>query len=340
MSTAPWICPATPCRKARSRRFVTTVSSRGVQTSTLGCTRITCASQASPDRWLAVLAVRDVPLHLELWQDLQAREVFSGFFTLIERISVDPKLVEPGYRTLREDLARRVWGLIEGAANHEELATIMFNHRYEMNRGVNGWMVSLNDLELKFRMFELHRVGGGDAIPLLNCFRAASRWAAITNAILLFEPHQAPELAGTRILAYRIALSKTLDLPLGFDQRLDRTLGTPSPEAVAAMRNNIIANEALLDWPALLVQEEYWVLFLQAKYSARFQATLGHYDRALEIALDRVSAAELSEGAYLALIDDLSARRRVDEGRLLLALTQGEWTNINGAANAAYIYQP
>lgn len=295
---------------------------------------------ASPDRWLAVLAVRDVPLHLELWQDLQAREIFGGFFSLIERISGDPKLVEPGYRTLREDLARRVWGLIEGAANHEELATIMFNHRYKMNRGVNGWMVSLNDLELKFRMFDLHRVGGGDAMPLLNCFRAASRWAAITNAILLFDPHQAPPLAGTRILAYRIALSPTLDLPLGFDQRLDRTLGTPSPEAVTAMRNNILANEALLDWPALLVQEEYWVLFLQAKYSARFQATLGHYDRELEIALDRVNSAELSEGAYLALIDDLSAQRRVDEGRLLLALTQGEWSNINGAANSAYIYQP
>ena len=295
---------------------------------------------AGPDRWLAVLAVRDVASHLALWQDLQERGVFERFFTLIEHIAAYPKLVEPGYRALREDLAGRVWRMIDGAANDAQLATIMFEHPYTMSRGVDGWMVSLNDLELRFRTFELHREGGGDAMPLLNCFRAASRLAAIANMILLSGPQQAPSLAGTRILAYRIALSQTLDLPLGFDQRLDRTLGTPSPETVAAMRNNIIANEAQLDWPALLVQDEYWGLFLRAKYSERFQTTLGHYDRALEIALDRVNANELGEGAYLALIDGLSAQRRVDEGRLLLALTQGEWTNFNGAADAAYIYQP
>ena len=82
------------------------------------------------------------------------------------------------------------------------------------------------------------------------------------------------------------------------------------------------------------------MLFLQAKYSARFQATLGHYDQERETVLDRVNSAELSEGGYLTLIDDLSARRQVDEERLLLTLTEGEWTNINGAANPAYIYQP
>ena len=294
---------------------------------------------ASSDRWLAVLPFRDVPMHLELWRDLQAREIFGAFFNLIERIAANPQLLAPGYRALREDLAGRVWRLIDGAANNAELATIMFNHRYEMSRGVNGWMVSLNDLELKFMMFELHIRGDSNAMPLLNCFRAISRLAAITNAILLFEPGQAPELAGTRILAYRIALSQTLDLPLGFGERLDRILGTPSPDAVASLRNRTLADEAALDWPAWLVQSEYWQRFLQAKYQVRIQATLTTYDRQLEIVLDRLNSDELSEGAYLDSVNDLSRRRRVDEERLFLALTQGEWANFNGAADAAYIHQ-
>lgn len=63
---------------------------------------------AGPDRWLAVLAVRDVPSHLALWQDLQGREIFARFFTLIERVAADPKFVAAGYRALREDLTGRV----------------------------------------------------------------------------------------------------------------------------------------------------------------------------------------------------------------------------------------
>lgn len=294
---------------------------------------------AGPDRWLAVLAVRDVPSHLALWQDLQGREIFARFFTLIERVAADPKFVAAGYRALREDLTGRVWRLIEGAANTPQLATILFEHPYDMSAGVNGCMVSLNNLELKFRMFELLTGGDGDGMPLLNCLRASSRLAAITNAVLLFEPHQTPELAGTRILAYRIALSAALDLPLGFDQRLDRTLGTPSPESVAAMLNGILAGETRLDWPGWLIEKTYWRQFLQAKYQVRLQATLGHYDQALEDALDRVNRAELSDGAYLALANDLSNRRSVDEDRLFLALTEGEWANFTGAADAAYTYQ-
>jgi hypothetical protein len=294
---------------------------------------------AGPDRWLAVLAVGEVASLLALWQDLQGRGAFNRFFTLIECLAAEPKLVEPGYRALREDLAGRVWRLIDGAANNAQLATIMFEHPYKMSRGVNGWMVSLNDLELKFRMFELSTRGGVDAMPLLNCFRATSRCAAIESVIILSDPNQPGELMGTRVLAYRIALSQTLDLPLGFDQRLDRTLGTPDPETVAAMRNSILADEASLDWPGWLVTHEYWRQFLLAKYEVLFHAALGRYHREQEAASDRADRAELSEGAYLTLVDDLLRRRQADESRLLLALTQGEWGNFNGAADAAYIYQ-
>ncbi|KAF1011877.1 MAG: hypothetical protein GAK32_00539 [Pseudomonas fluorescens] len=293
----------------------------------------------TPDRWLAALAVSEVPSHLGLWQDLQARDIFGHFFNLLACISADLKFTEVGYRALRQDLTRRVWRLIDGATNHEDLATIMFTHRYEMNRGVNGWMVSLNDLELKFNLFELHLGSGRDAMPFLNCLRAVSRLAAITNTILLLEPDQTPELAGTRILAYRIALSQTLNLPLGFDQRLDRTLGIPRPESVAAMRNRIISGEALLNWPELLLQEAFWRQFLQRKYEVRLQAALGQYDQALELALDRVNNGELNEGTYLAQANDISRRRQVGEYSLLRVLTQGEWANFNGAADASYSYQ-
>ena len=294
---------------------------------------------AGPDRWLAVLAVRDVASHLAVWQDLQGRGTFQRFFTLIERMAAHPKLVEPGYRALREDLTGRVWRLIDGAANNAQLATIMSQHPYRMSRGVSGWMASLNDLELKFMRFELLIRGGGDAMPLLNSLRAENRFKAIDNAIIRLDPDQPAELMGTRVLAYRIALSQTLDLPLGFDQRLDRTLGTPIPGAVAAMRNSILADEATLDWPGWLLDKEDWKQFLLTKYQVLFHAPMGGYYRELEILSDRLDSGELSEGAYLIIVNDVSRRQQVDESRLFLTLTEGEWGNFNGAADVAYIYQ-
>lgn len=294
---------------------------------------------AGPDRWLAVLAVRDVASHLAAWQDLQGRGLFERFFTLIERIATDPKFVEPGYRALREDLADRVWHLIFRAAADQQLATILFEHPYRMSRGVNGLIVSLNDLELRFMMFELHKKGGGDAMPLLNCFRAASRWAAIENAIIMADPDQSGALMGTRVLAYRIALSQALDLPLAFDQRLDRTLGAPNPVSVAALRNGILADEAMLDWPGWLATSEYWREFLLAKYQVLFSATLEGYRRELEVIEERNERAELSSGAYLNLMDDVLSRQQAAEDRLVLTVTEGEWGNFNGAADVAYIYQ-
>lgn len=294
---------------------------------------------AGPDRWLSVLAVRDVASHLALWQELQGRGISDRFFTLIEHIAAHPKFVEPGYRALREDLAGRVWHLIDGAANNAQLATIMFEHPYKMSRGVNGWMVSLNDLELRFRMFEQLTKGGGDAMPLLNCLRAESRLAAIEEAIIRADPDQERALMGTRLLAYRIALSQALDLPLGFDQRLDRTLGTPYPDEVAALRNSILAKEAELNWPELLSENEYWRAFLLEKYQVLFHATSEGYHREVEVIEDRNERAELGSAAYLNLLNDVLRRQRADEIRVVLAVTEGEWGNFKGAADVAYIYR-
>lgn len=295
---------------------------------------------AGPDRWLATLAVSDVPSHLALWQDLQGRQIYGRFFTFIERIAADPKLVAPVYLKLRIDLTGRVWRLIDGAANNAELAVIMLEYPYEMGAGMNGCMMSLNDLEIRFRMFELLNGGGRDGMPLLNCFRAFNRLEAIKNAVSSYEPHPLPEVVESRILAYRIALSEPLDLPLGFDQQLDRTLGTPSPEHLATMINRIMVEESKPGWDSWLIGVTYWQRFLKTKYRGHFQATLGHYDQALETALDRVNREELSDGAYLTLANDLSRQRSADETGLLLTLTQGELANFNGPADVAYTYQP
>ncbi|NVZ72935.1 NEL-type E3 ubiquitin ligase domain-containing protein [Pseudomonas costantinii] len=286
------------------------------------------SASGQPDRWLAVLPIAEVPWHQSLWEQLRQRPMSEHFFELLARVAAYPPLTTTGYRALREDLARRVWQLIASASHNEQLALTLFQHRFEINRGVDGWLLSLNDLELKFLPVELlSREGDTDAAPLLNYFRALSRFHAIHDIVLRNDANQSWSLASSRILAYRIALSQSLDLPLGFDERLDRTLGVPTVDSAARMRALVIAAEAQNDWPALLAQEEYWVQFLERKYRSRFEAALGQYDRALERALEQVENGTMDEGAYLVLARNVQLSRKRDEETLIAQLTQEEWTD-------------
>ncbi|NMX37482.1 hypothetical protein HBO34_06265 [Pseudomonas veronii] len=285
------------------------------------------AASTRPDTWLAVLPFAEVPHYQALWAQLQQRPMSDRFFELLACIAAYPSLIATGFRALREDLTRRVWQLIESATHNEQLAVILFQHRFELNRGVDGWLLSLNALELEFLPIELlARDTDGDAAPLLNYFRALKRLQAIDEMVLRFDRHQTWDVVSSMILASRIALAHSLDLPLGFEERLARTLGGPNANSITRMHGMIVAAEAQFDWPALLVQAEYWRQFLARKYRSRFDARLGQYDREMERAQAQVESAEMSEGAYLLLVRKVQALRAHDEEQLIEQLTREEWT--------------
>ncbi|WLH67091.1 NEL-type E3 ubiquitin ligase domain-containing protein [Pseudomonas sp. FP2309] len=284
------------------------------------------SARARPDRWLAVLSVSEVPRHQTLWEQLQQRPMSEHFFALLNNIADYPLLTTPGYRALREDLTRRVWQLIESANENELLALTLFQHRFEHHRGADGWLLSLNDLELKFLPIQLlARAPGAQAAPVLNCFRAWHRLKAIEAIVLRADPEQSWRLASSRMLACRIALSASLDLPLGFHERLDRALQIPDLGAFATMRQRVMAAHAQHDWPALLAQEEYWVQFLERNHRARFEARLGQYDRELEEALAQVESGEMAEGDYLLRASSVQVSRASAANTLIAQLTGEEW---------------
>ncbi|MCP1508096.1 hypothetical protein J2Y83_004069 [Pseudomonas marginalis] len=285
------------------------------------------AAPTGSDRWLVVLPFDEVPRYKELWKQLQKRQMAEDFFALLERIAAYPPLVAPGFRALRNDLTYRVWQLIESAIHNEQLAVILFQHRFELNRGVDGWLLSLNALELKFLPIELlARDADGDAAPLLNYFRAMHRFRIIDVIVERSHVTPEPEAQSSIILACRIALAHSLDLPLGFDERLARTMPGPNADFIATTHGFIVAAEADVDWPALFAQEDYWRQFLMRKYHARFDAQLGRYDREMERAQEGVESGEMSEGAYLRRVRQIQVMRTRDEEQLIDQLTREEWT--------------
>lgn len=279
------------------------------------------------DKWLSVLAVSDVARHQELWTQLRQQQMSDRFFELLQHIASEPAFVAVGYRALREEVTRCVWQLIEAALKNELYALALYQHRYEINGGADGLLVSLQDLALRCLPLQLlASQSDSTTADVLNYFRAQRRLRVIEELVKLGDRNLTRGLYCSRVLAYRIALAQTLDLPLTWSARLDRRLRQPAAGLVDHMYRRVIQTEQQFDWPALLVNEEFWVEFLQFKHRRRFETARAGYDQAADVLMERVRTEVINEGEYNKKMIELGPQMVNANSELVAELTQLEWT--------------
>ena len=282
----------------------------------------------SVERWLVPIPLNEVPQRRAEWSLLASEQMADQFFNLLWNLSSYPPLIALEHQALRLALTQRIWQLIDGANHNARLQEILFQAPMQyMNGGNDGWLLCLNDIELA--MWPVQRLAGdmeAAGSDFFNYYRAVRRLASIDEHVIREFPQQSSREACARILAYRIALASSLDLPLAPPGRFDRPNAVPRPESVNELRTRILREEVGLNWPVRVSAEEFWVEFLERKYATGFEAFLAHYDRDLERAQEQVDSGELDEGAFLGVVSNLQALRRTDEGTLIAQLTQQEWT--------------
>lgn len=282
---------------------------------------------AQADKWLSVLAVNDVARHQELWTQLQQQQMSDRFFELLQHIASEPAFVAVGYRALREEVTRCVWQLIEGALKNELYALALYQHRYEINSGPDGLLVSLQDLALRCLPHQLlASQSDSAAADVLNYFRAQRRLRVMEDLVKLSDRNLTRGLYCSRVLAYRVALAQTLDLPLTWSARLDRRLREPAAGLVDHMYRRVIRQEQQFDWPALLVNEEVWVDFLKLQHRRRFETARAGYDQAADVLMERVRTEVINEGEYNKKMIELGPQMVNANSELVAELTQLEWT--------------
>ncbi|OIN54113.1 NEL-type E3 ubiquitin ligase domain-containing protein [Pseudomonas costantinii] len=283
----------------------------------------------SVERWLVPVPLNEVPLRRAEWSLLVGEQMADRFFDLLWNLSSYPPLIALEHQALRQDVTQRIWLLIDGANHNGRLQQILFQAPMSyMSGGNDGWLLCLNDIELA--MWPVQRLAGNieTAGPdFLNYYRALRRLGSIDHHLMREFPQQSSREACARILAYRIALAATLDLPLALSGRFDLASAVPRGESVNELRTRVLREEFGLNWPERVRGEEYWVEFLELKYTARFESFLGHYDRDLERALEQVDSGAMDEGAYLAFVSNIQTLRKADENTLITQLTQEEWTD-------------
>ncbi|NWF06926.1 hypothetical protein HX810_04450 [Pseudomonas salomonii] len=281
----------------------------------------------SIERWLTSVPLNQVALWRAEWALLVGEQMADRFFNLLWNLSSHPLLISPEHQALRQDVTQRVWQVIEGANHNRDLQQILFRTPLNyMSGGIDGWLLCLNDIELAMLPVKMLAgnvdVAGADFV---NYFRALRRISSIAYHLSReFAQLSAPELC-VQILAYRIALAPSLDLPLALPGRFDAATAVPSARSVNELRQRIMREELHLNEPERLASEEYWVGFLKLKYPQRFDAALKPYQLALEEANEKVATGIMSEDAYNNYAKSLVVPANNAEADVISELTLEQW---------------
>ena len=325
----------------------------GYQTIDFGLWRDGASPLPSVERWLVPLLLSEVPRWRTEWSLLAGEQMADRFFDLLWCLSSSPLLVAPEHQALRQTVTQRVWQVIEGANHNGRLKQVLFQAPLHfMSGGIDGWLLCLNDIELVMLPIQMLAENVEAAGPdFVNYYRALRRLDSIDYHLLRAFPGQSNREACARILAYRIALAASLDLPVALPGRFVAAAAIPNAESVNELRERIVREELRFNWPETLAGKEYWVDFLERKYPQRFHAALKQYQRALELATvevgksepvtdnvgnpepatDKVDNRGMNEGAYKNYSEILAALMRKAKADLIAELTLKEWTDFVSA---------
>lgn len=315
---------------AQARQLLRRIGERrGLPDVDFGLWEPTAAIELRADRWLALLAPGEVQMREARWDGLREQPMADDFFLLLADIAHDRRFVDLHYRTLRENVTRRIWTLLDEAQFQDGVERIADWRAYRYRRGgLDGQLLCLHELELRMlpqRLLDgaLQTAGPG----FLHYYRALHRLDLLDQFVFTDFAPQTWERACFLILSFRIALAQTLDLPLTLPGRFDVPIVGVDARSVNELRGRILRAEFGLNWPARVQKEGGWLAFLEGKYADRFLVALKGYDRALELATDRVGRGEMTEREYLDYISVLQATRRKAKDELVRQLTLKEWSD-------------
>lgn len=283
----------------------------------------------SVERWLVTVPLNDMPRWRAEWALLAREQMADRFFNLLWNLSSYPPLIALEHQALRQNISQRVWQLIESANHNSRLKRILFQAPLQyMSGGIDGWVLCLNDIELSMLPVQM-LVGNVDAAgpDFLNYYRALRRLKSIDfHLSRQFPQHTARGLC-VHVLAYRIALAPSLDLPLAPPGRFDAAIAVPHAGSVDELRQRILREEVHITWPQRLENEGHWVEFLERKYPQDFEASLRQYHQALQLATDKVGNGDMTEGAYKIQIEALAEPMLSAKANLVGRLTLQEWND-------------
>jgi Leucine-rich repeat (LRR) protein len=262
------------------------------------------SAQKAP--WLANALPEEVNRKNEIWGQLAAEPDNAAFFHLLSRLQDTRE-----FRVANADLTRRVWTVMEAAAENTELREVLFASSATHGTCVDGRILTFSGLESKVFTHNalLDLPVGSEASKgraLLNLSRQLFRLDKVDDLATKAATASGRDEAEVR-LGYRIGLtdgwSDGLSLP-GQPKHMTYASGV-TLQQLADARQLIVSAEQSDGFFEDLIQRDYWVAYLKEKYPDVFRAL----DEVDDLDMDQDGIESAEDPRFLSQLFDHAAAR-------------------------------
>ncbi|VVM56793.1 hypothetical protein PS645_01048 [Pseudomonas fluorescens] len=284
-------------------------------------------ADAALEPWLANTGSELMAARREIWGRLASEDQHERFFHLIAMLRDTHE-----FRFARADLTRRLWGVMDAAAENTELRELLFHNAETHGTCIDGRILTFSEIEGRVFVYHaLRNVSLGQPLlkgrALLQLSRQLFRLDRVETLA------EAAAVQGDRAevrLQYRIGLTSGwgdgLDLP---GQPAHMAFANPISGAQAArIQASILEAERSDALLVDMVSREYWTTYLAERYPEEFSAINTALDderlqRFNEIE-DRLESGEMTDEEYRTQLDGLAEVIKNRRSQQLVELTRRE----------------
>lgn len=274
-------------------------------------------AQYDSQAWTGGLPDADRAALQTRWDGLQAEPGSENFFELLENLKTTAD-----FEKANEDLVQRVRGALEAAAQDEALRSSLFNLAAGRGNCCDSTAFIFSTLETEVLVFEALRTPDPARAEqsLVKLRRGQFRLSEVDRLAKADARARASQAMGVDeleiILGYRLALKETLQLPGQPKNMRFLSLGKVDVSVIEAAQSSILARNNSDEMLSFMVEESFWVDFLEKRYPERFAV-----NTAQKLVVDFESLQIVGEAGVEASLANFEQWKR-DRSTLLKALTR------------------
>lgn len=286
--------------------------------------------------WLANTGTELATLRRDTWRQLAQEDNHERFFQLIRLLRDTDE-----FRFVGADLTRRLWDVMDAAAENTELRELLFHNAETHGTCIDGRILTFSELEVRVYVYHaLRNIPPGRPMlrgqALLNLSRQLFRLDRVDT--LAEAAAQRNDRAEVR-LQYRIGLTggwgDGLDLP-GQPSRM--AFGTPiRGRRLADARASILEAEHSDALMSSMVERDYWTTYLAERYPDEIRAINDAIDEERHQRLseleDRRESGEVNGEDYKKEVVELGKHIQAKRKQKLIELSRREIQDLQSLAS-------
>ncbi|MFP3514970.1 NEL-type E3 ubiquitin ligase domain-containing protein [Pseudomonas sp. SIMBA_077] len=238
-----------------------------------------------------------------MWLDLKSDPSSEDFFFLLSRLTVTADA-----QSVRQDLSRRVWEMIEAASQNQTLRRDLLDIAAAPRSCTDSVALTFSSLEVATYLARLTANGAAQEAELVNFAKGLFRLdqvekiAAQACADRLANSGRAADEVEVH-LAYRIGLAQALDLPGQPQHMTFKVIADVSQADLDKARVQVELAEKTSKVSQFISRTEFWREHLNRTFSSEFaQLTFPYFEQLGEL-LRR--SPEMTSERYLSRVNDI-----------------------------------